>query len=190
VAEDRSIALSISEKILRTIIEECRVSNRLETGGILIGRYTDLLDRAIVDEATRPPRDSKHARTTFARGIAGLKELLRRRWRSQRHYLGEWHFHPNASSTPSPKDILQMVAFALDKSYQCTRPVLIVIGGDPSLHLDLTVTVVSPPELTTLVPVPTAGPPALQLGSPAAQSRPLDDVKRHARKRRKHAHDR
>jgi integrative and conjugative element protein (TIGR02256 family) len=160
VAEDRNIAVSISERALQTILEECRFSKRLETGGILIGRYTDLLDRAIVEEATRPPRDSKRARTTFARGIAGLKELLRRRWRLQQHYLGEWHFHPNASSTPSSKDVLQMVAFALDRSYECKRPILIVIGGEPSVQLDLTVAVVGPPELTTLAPVPTAGPPA------------------------------
>jgi len=95
-----------------------------------------------VTEATPPPRDSEYEPATFFRGIAGLTKLLERRWRSRSFYVGEWHFHPFASARPSPRDLAQMRAFAADPRYRCSRPILIVLGGDPESDWTMEVRVV------------------------------------------------
>ena len=43
--------------------------------------------------------------------------------------LGEWHYHPNASSLPSGIDNKQMIKLSRDKKLNCPEPILIIIGG-------------------------------------------------------------
>lgn len=133
LSADGTTAVSIDNGAAADILEHCRKAGRAETGGILIGRYSELGDRAVVIEASGPPRDSRRFAFAFWRGIVGLRTLLADRWRKTRHhYLGEWHFHPFSSAEPSERHLTQMAAFAADADYRCPRPVLIVIGGDPA----------------------------------------------------------
>lgn len=39
-----------------------------------------------------------HAKCNFRRGSDGLKKFLDTVWNQGQYYLGEWHYHPNASS--------------------------------------------------------------------------------------------
>jgi proteasome lid subunit RPN8/RPN11 len=143
VAADHSVAVSLESKALATMLRESRRAGRRETGGILVGQYGPWLDRAIVSEATAAPPDSVGAAASFARGVRGLKRLLRLRWRRHRYYLGEWHFHPYADPTPSPRDLRQIHALAHDRDYACRRPILIVLGGDPAADWTVSVSVVT-----------------------------------------------
>lgn len=111
----------------------CRDAGEVETGGILIGRYTERHDCAVVDHVTGPTEDSRATRTRFRRGTAGLQKLLDRLWRRERrYYLGEWHFHPGAASEPSSVDRRQLRSIARDPGYSCPEPILLIIGGNPS----------------------------------------------------------
>jgi len=64
------------------------------------------------------------------RGVKGLETLLKRFWSKNEYYLGEWHYHPNASASPSMQDISQMKEISRSIHYQCPEPVLLIIGGD------------------------------------------------------------
>ncbi len=142
VADDHSVAVSVLAKVQRTMIRHCRQARRRETGGILIGQYTGLGDRAIISEATGPPRDSIAGPTSFIRGIYGLQQRIDRAWRQQKYYLGEWHFHPLAPPVPSDRDRTQIMAFSSDPAYQCPEPILLVVGGDPAAGGEMAVAVV------------------------------------------------
>ena len=140
---DAATAVTIADRAFDAIVQRCRDAGGVETGGVLIGRYTEWLDRAIVVEAAGPPRDSRQGPRAFWRGVAGLGRLLRERWRtSHTYYLGEWHFHPFMSAQPSSTDLDQIRAFAADPAYQCPRPVLVVVGGDPATAPEVEVVVV------------------------------------------------
>jgi hypothetical protein len=89
--------------------------------GILVGRYNDELDSALVTRITPAPADSRAGPTWFHRGTRGLRTLLRRLWEEDQYYLGEWHFHPLADPTPSETDRQQMRDIAEDDNYYC-RP--------------------------------------------------------------------
>jgi proteasome lid subunit RPN8/RPN11 len=143
VSADRELAVKIAPKSLKTMLRETQRAGRRETGGILIGRYTETQDQAIVEEATTAPSDSKREPAAFFRGVAGLTALLKRRWRRGHYYVGDWHFHPFTSAEPSPRDLAQMRAFSSDPRYQCARPILVVIGGDPRGDWSVEVRVIS-----------------------------------------------
>jgi integrative and conjugative element protein (TIGR02256 family) len=58
-----------------------------------------------------------------------LKKILKARWEKKQYYLGEWHFHPNASPNPSGQDKRQLMEIANNASYNCPEPIMIIIGG-------------------------------------------------------------
>jgi len=129
---DHRFGLKIPADVVEAILGHCRDARDVETGGILIGEYTDPHDCALIYQVTGPPQDSTATRTRFRRGTAGLQPLLDRLWRRERrYYLGEWHFHPGAAPEPSGVDDRQIASIARDQKYSCPEPVLLIIGGNP-----------------------------------------------------------
>jgi integrative and conjugative element protein (TIGR02256 family) len=152
VAADRRLCVVLAQKARRRLIRHCVRAGRRETGGILIGRYTDLRDQAIVTEVTGPPVDSVHRRWLFIRGLAGMQRRIDRAWRRHDFYIGEWHFHPFASPEPSDRDRDQVRQFSVDPAYSCPEPILLVVGDDPRLNPQMTVGVMVAESLIPLMP--------------------------------------
>jgi integrative and conjugative element protein (TIGR02256 family) len=109
----------------------------METGGILIGRYSTDLTVAHVTDLVPAPGDSTAKRFSFDRGIRGMQNLLHRVWAERNYYLGEWHFHPGNSAQPSSADFEQMRMISASSSYHCPEPVILVVGGKPPEHVAL-----------------------------------------------------
>jgi len=128
---DRKFGIVIKEWHITKILEECKNSGYRETGGIVVGYYTENLDCAIVTDVSFSPSDSKHGRSWFYRGVNGLQDWLNRLWNRKEYYLGEWHFHPFASAVLSFPDKIQIKKIAKSKSYSCPEPILFIIAGDP-----------------------------------------------------------
>ena len=110
-------------------MDMCRESGDLETGGVLVGRYNEAHDTAIVTRVWGPPEDSVRRRTSFWRGTQGLQQHLDGLWTVQEYYLGEWHYHPRGGGQPSAGDKRQMIRIAESLDYNTSEPVLIVVGG-------------------------------------------------------------
>jgi hypothetical protein len=131
----------------------CLASRDAETGGILIGRYSDDRSMAFVEQVTGPPPDSRRAFATFFRGVKGLQELLDRLWAKpdKRYYLGEWHYHLSPILTPSRDDVMQMGRIASSNSYACPEPILVIVTGPSTPRCLLSVTI--HPFNSTMVPL-------------------------------------
>ncbi|MXX93046.1 MAG: hypothetical protein F4Y63_06290 [Chloroflexi bacterium] len=114
---------------LESLMAMCRRSGDLETGGVLIGRYNEAHDTAMVTRAMGPTSDSVRGRTSFWRGIQGLQQRINALWKDREYYLGEWHYHPRGAGQPSVRDKRQMVRIAESLDYNTPEPVLIVVGG-------------------------------------------------------------
>ena len=132
MAVDASVAVDIADRALESMHGAARRADRRETGGILIGRYTQFGDRVCLVEATDPPTDSRSFPVAFVRGVVGLTRRLRLAWASGLYYVGEWHYHPYASPEPSRRDVAQVLAFSRDTRYKCPNPTLVVLGGNPN----------------------------------------------------------
>lgn len=138
-SENRTLGVRIGSDTLMRILESCRRSDPEETGGILVGYYTETLDCAVVTDASERPPDSRSGRTRFVRGTAGLQRWLDGLWRrsNRRYYLGEWHYHPGGKPEPSPTDKRQMERIAGSASYKCPEPMLLLVGGSASDRCDV-----------------------------------------------------
>ena len=132
-SEDGRFGLRLPDGRLTELLERCRAARDEETGGIIIGFYTEELDWAVVTATSAPPQDSKSGGNWFYRGTRGLQRSLDQFW-MQRHwyYLGEWHYHPQHAPLPSREDGDQMEEFARAPLLRCPEPLLIIIGGDPA----------------------------------------------------------
>ena len=129
--EDGTFAAELQASVLSSLDHYCRDAGSSETGGILVGRYSDNLSLAIVREATPPPTDSRRGRSWFVRGVSGLRDMLGKRWRAKEctFYVGEWHFHPVDHVEPSGDDFAQMLEISHDKDYDCKEPLLLILGA-------------------------------------------------------------
>ena len=102
-----------------------------EVGTSLVGCYSDNGFEASVLDLAPLSSDSKGSRTSFYRGVAGLRTFftkLRQNFSGKRHYVGEWHSHPNASPLPSQTDDKHQFAIAKDTNTACPECILIIIG--------------------------------------------------------------
>ena len=121
--------VELDEDALAFMLSACEEAGRLETGGILIGTYSDDGGSARVSRAVGPPEGSQATSTRFVRSEAGLAELLKQLWAVQQHYLGEWHSHPGGAGVPSAQDRRQMASISDDSAYSCPNPILVIVGG-------------------------------------------------------------
>ena len=130
---DRRFALRIPGKLLERVLEHCTEARPQETGGILIGRYSEDQRIAEVTAISGSTSDSRHHRTALVRGVRGLGRWLRWLWdRRAEYYLGEWHFHPDSAPEPSSVDSATILQIARSENYKCPEPILLVVGGNMS----------------------------------------------------------
>lgn len=129
-SEDRTFGLKVPSGALSRVLELSRRAAPKETGGVLVGYYTEAQDCAVVTEVSAAPPDSRSGRNFVVRGTVGLQCWLNRLWRRERRfYLGDWHSHPGEAPRPSRTDIAQLEEIAEDESRNCPEPVALLIGG-------------------------------------------------------------
>lgn len=131
-------SLILTAEVINILFEFCTKSGKKETGGILVGHYSNDLTCAYITHASGPGRGSVHKRFSFFRAVGQLQNWLNNLWSNGVfYYIGEWHFHPDSSPEPSMTDRNQMLSIAQNLKASCPEPILIVIGGFPSKEWSL-----------------------------------------------------
>ena len=128
------VKVVLLQSALDSIVHEVGKQRYLETGGILIGKYSEDLRAAYIEEATGPGIHSLHFPFRFKRGSKDLQKLLDKAACKGLFYLGEWHSHPGRSCLPSTQDYCQMRSISEQKSYMCPEPILLIVGSSDPLN--------------------------------------------------------
>jgi len=128
---DGVYGVKLPNQALQLIQDFCKNSYPYETGGILIGRYSEDLKWAEITAVTGAPEDSKRARCSFVRSTQGIIPKLRSAWKKRQYYVGEWHYHPDAAPQPSGLDSKTMFELSKNEELRCPEPILLIIGGGP-----------------------------------------------------------
>ena len=123
------ITLQLTNHAVVQIAREVRRHRWTETGGLLIGTYSDNLHSVRVVQATGPGKYSIHAPFAFTRGVRDLQRMVERAEADGLYYVGEWHSHPGENMSPSIQDLRQMREISADSGYNCPEPVLLVVGS-------------------------------------------------------------
>ena len=97
---------------------------------VTAAKVTNDLSFAKVTKLTSPPAGSICRAFSFIREGKSLARILDKYWEKKQYYLGEWHFHPNASARPSRTDLNTMQKLAGTESIHCPEPILFIIGGN------------------------------------------------------------
>ncbi|POR66282.1 hypothetical protein BKM30_25105 [Pseudomonas syringae pv. syringae] len=125
-----------SQNVLEVFERHVQSDEGTEAGGILLGHVRG--KHLEVLEASEPTRQDRRLRYFFERMIHGHKSLADRHWQETNglvRYIGEWHTHPQEMPSPSRIDLDEWKTLA--KSRADRRPLLAVVVGRQSLHVEL-----------------------------------------------------
>ena len=123
--------VALPTRVLSQLVEAARAGYPLETGSALFGYYENDGYRAVIEGITPIAADTRRARWTLTRGVAGLREFflsLRGRTGGKQHYVGEWHSHPDGLPHPSGQDEATLRAIATNPTAQCPECILVIVA--------------------------------------------------------------
>lgn len=123
---NRLRTVSLSRRAADLILAESAMWHPLETGGVLIGRWSG--HQVGIVEAIGPGPCAEHEAARFVRDgnyAQAQLELCHARSGGTLDYLGEWHSH-TAPVGPGPRDRASMYWISDNPAYACTRPLLII----------------------------------------------------------------
>jgi integrative and conjugative element protein (TIGR02256 family) len=133
----QAVLLSFDAGVLASFTKHIqRQARDCEAGGILIGTVHEA--GLLVKEASQPTGRDVRRPYFFERTPFWHRALAHRRWSSSAgtvRYLGEWHTHPQDHPTPSALDRSEWLELA--RTRLDGRPMLAVIVGRRSLHVEL-----------------------------------------------------
>lgn len=136
-SSDRAVLLNFDASVLAVFANHVQRNARdCEAGGILVGTVHEA--GLLVKEASEPTGRDVRQQYFFERIPFRHRALARSRWRSSAgtmRYLGEWHTHPQDHPTPSALDRAEWMQLARKRADG--RPMLAVIVGRRSLHVEL-----------------------------------------------------
>jgi integrative and conjugative element protein (TIGR02256 family) len=100
-----------------------------EFGGFLIGYYSDDFKTLIITNFIIPTK-FKVSKISFERDTNGIEEKLKEFYNRtpKEYYIGEWHTHPNSSTSPSNRDLKAMISIANHPNVVIKNPILLIIG--------------------------------------------------------------
>ncbi|MFN3191478.1 MAG: Mov34/MPN/PAD-1 family protein [Aureliella sp.] len=131
-SEDGKYRVQIAEAVIANMRELAVKHAPNEVGTSLVGSYSDDGHTATIDGLAPLSSDSRGSRLTFVRGVQNLAGFFSGIFRSsqgRRHYVGEWHSHPDGPVLPSDTDDQNQVDIANDRDTDCPEVILVIVGG-------------------------------------------------------------
>lgn len=119
--------LEIDDTIIDSISSICLESYPNESGGFLVGRYSDDNCTAIVSSVIIPTSYSSTP-VSYERDTNGMEPMWDQLYEDGLIYLGEWHSHPNGDASYSCKDKQALINIANSKSVKITSPIMLIFG--------------------------------------------------------------
>lgn len=136
-ADDKRALLHFSKPTLETFCQHVQASDAdCEAGGLLLGSVHGA--HMLIEQATVPTASDKRFRYLFERMPFGHEAIALSRWTASQgtvRYLGEWHTHPEDHPYPSGLDRSEWNRLSAKRRDK--RPMLAVIVGRKSLHVEL-----------------------------------------------------
>jgi integrative and conjugative element protein (TIGR02256 family) len=130
---DLECTVRVPAEVLAAMRKVAASASPRETGGTLVGYYSEDRRIAFVTRALEAKTGARRQRKRFYRPPDDVDGQLARVYdetAGTTHYLGEWHTHPGAAPIPSPTDLFTLRGLAWSRSVASDTPFMIILGGD------------------------------------------------------------
>ena len=124
-------SILVSSSLARRLHEVRNQKLPNETGGVLIGTYDFANNICYIVDAIDSPSDSEEYPNAYIRGSNGLLEKVQRIEEitiGNLTYIGEWHSHPNDSTSPSSNDRILLKSIAEYAFTQSAPGCMMIVG--------------------------------------------------------------
>jgi integrative and conjugative element protein (TIGR02256 family) len=121
----------ISSAVLNSLVEMANSSAPLETGGVLLGYWSE---SPVVLDAVGPGPKARHDRFHFLPDQGYHEAEIARLYRESNcslQYLGDWHSHPGQSGVMSKLDIQTLRRIANSRKARASRPIMLILAYGP-----------------------------------------------------------
>ena len=120
--------LVLTPQVLESFLKFRQHRSDPEAGGLLFAEFDFPLIRIV--EASPPHLTDQRWRTLFIPNRVLQRRLIKRRFRQGRHFVGEWHTHPEPFPKPSRLDLESLADAFLKSRHQLNYFVMIIVGND------------------------------------------------------------
>lgn len=105
--------------------------NKMEAGGVIMGRFIKDSKNVIIDKVTVPMIGDKRSRFSFIRGEKMHQRIITSTWIKSGgtcNYLGEWHTHPESYPKPSQIDIRNWKEILRNRTFSSQYLYFVIVG--------------------------------------------------------------
>ena len=128
--------LQFESEVLEIFKAHRQTDQRREIGGMLFAEFDLPLLRVV--EATVDKKGAFRTKVLFWPDRIRQANLIKKRFKSGLHFIGEWHSHPTRIGVPSNADLDSMEKTFCQSNHQLNWFVMIIVGNDVS-KLEMTV---------------------------------------------------
>jgi integrative and conjugative element protein (TIGR02256 family) len=119
--------LILTRAVLELFLKYRQQGTEPEAGGLLFAEFDFPLIRIV--EASIPHTTDKRWRTLFVPNRVLQRRLIKKYFKKGRHFVGEWHTHPESNPTPSILDLKSMGDAFLKSHHQLNYFIMAIIGN-------------------------------------------------------------
>jgi integrative and conjugative element protein (TIGR02256 family) len=127
VQEPTKLVIFLLDQVRDAILAEVGRWPKLETGGVLIGYWSE--GEVVVTRALGPGPKAIHRSRSFLPDQRFQEDAIAESYRRSNRietYLGDWHSHMSGTGRPSSMDIATMIRIARSSEARTTRPLMAI----------------------------------------------------------------
>ena len=119
--------LVLTQAVLEVFLKYRQQGIEPEAGGLLFAEFDFPFIRIV--EASIPHVTDKRWRTLFVPNRILQRRLIKKCFKRGRHFVGEWHTHPEPKPTPSGLDLKSMSDAFLKSQHELNYFIMVIVGN-------------------------------------------------------------
>lgn len=124
---DSNQEIVITAEALQTFAQYRQEGHATEAGGLLFAKFN--LPTIRILEASAPHPTDNRQRTLFVPNRNLQRALIKRCFKRDLHFVGEWHTHPEPMPCPSHLDLNSMADSFVRSNHQLNAFVMVIVGN-------------------------------------------------------------
>jgi len=127
-SNEKELGISFSFDVVRELQKYRQTIGTMEAGGLL---FTDApnSNRVVITHASLPSHLDIRRWSLFKINAHAARRTITEQFKSGRHYVGEWHTHPQANPRPSGVDERTINALFNDSEHELNYLILAIVSS-------------------------------------------------------------